>query len=188
MCSAWQDLVANYGTCVFAERITCSTKVSVCWTTQFRALMLFTWFELIANSRALKVINLFYLFLSHKKLTLLSWVVDLVTSKFLGWLSAGTLLLNNLFAAHAIVIVAFLCALVLTAGKEPFAEGFTGGDGVCAIYSLPSDKFFNWIVTGGIKSHSRGVLLAGVTLAQMTNFLAGMLQAIKVFPASLFTW
>jgi len=91
-------------------------------TAQIFAVVLLTLFNLVADAFALQVIDFVDLFASHDFAALLFRVVDLEARELDLSLVADAALVDHLFAAHAIVDVALLDALMSTAGKEPLTK------------------------------------------------------------------
>ena len=94
-------------------------KVATFWirtipnrTAHFFAAMSLTLFDHVAYSLALQVVNLVYFFCSHELFTELIRVIDLVTRELRLLLIADAALIDHLFTAHALTIMALHLALV----------------------------------------------------------------------------
>jgi hypothetical protein len=58
--------ITNNSAGMFTEWIPCSTQFSICRTTNLNALVFFAGFQLVTDSGALEVVDLFYLVLSQE--------------------------------------------------------------------------------------------------------------------------
>ena len=81
-------------------------------TAHFFAAMSLTLFNHVAYSLALQVVNLVYFFCSHELFTELIRIIDLVTRELCLLLIADAALIDHLFTAHALTIMALHLALV----------------------------------------------------------------------------
>lgn len=117
--------------------------VSLDRAAHFLALVLLALFQLVADPLALQVVNLIDLFSCHHLGPQLGRVVDLVTRILEFGLVAEAAFVNELFAAHALVVVALLDALVSSTRQELLAKRVTNWNWLNAGFALPPQQAFN---------------------------------------------
>jgi hypothetical protein len=105
----------------------------------------------------------------------------------LGRLATRALPLGGSLAAHALIVVALVGALVFTAGQESFAESLASGDGLSARLTLPAKQFFNSVVARWAVAYSLGIFLAGFTGARVALLFALVQAAVQLLSASALT-
>ena len=105
----------------------------------------------------------------------------------MGRLATRALPLGGSIAAHALIVVALLGALVFTAGQESFAESLASGDGLSARFTLSAKQFFNSVVARRAVAYSLGIFLAGFTGARVALLFALVQAAVQLLSASALT-
>ena len=139
---------------------------------------------MVADPLALVYLNLFNLFWFHELLFQMLRVVHLITLDFPLILAAYTSLFNNLFTLHALVIMAFHSALMLSTRKESITIALASRDGIKA---RSSRALWNRLPSTRTELHSKRYFLAGKTRAFMANFLAFVVTTIKFLAAYFLT-
>ena len=104
----------------------------------------------------------------------------------MGRLATRALPLGGSIAAHALIVVALLGALVCT-GQESFAKSLASGDGLSARFTLSAKQFFNSVVARWAVADSLGIFLAGFTGARVALLFALVQAAVQLLSASALT-
>jgi hypothetical protein len=149
------------------------------------AFVFFAWLKLAAYFLALEVFSLCLLLRAHQLQLQVLRVVDLVARHKPPVLATGACLLHQHFAPLAIIVVAFLGALVSAAGEEALADALAHWDTVRAFFALLAEEGKELFPTTGAETHSLRGLLAGRAGTIVTHFLTGMLAAVQFLPADL---
>lgn len=105
----------------------------------------------------------------------------------MGRLATRALPLGGSIAAHALIVVALLGALVFTAGQESFAKSLASGDGLSARFTLSAKQFFNSVVARWAVADSLRIFLAGFTGARVALLFALVQAAVQLLSASALT-
>jgi hypothetical protein len=111
------------------------------------------------------------------------WVIEFVAGYYSLIFTTLTQLFNKFLASVAILIMAFLLALVTDAGQEFFTDTLADRDSICAFSSLFPEDIYDFLSSTGTEFDLLGLFLAGLAGSLMANFLARMLSAVQCLAA-----
>ena len=133
-----QNLVAGDHAQMQAFRVTSTAHPTLHRAADLLAAMLAALLHLIADSLAFDVVDLVHLLLCHVLLAIDILVIDHVAGHSGRRLATDALLLNQLLAAHALVSMALLGALMSATGQEPLTKRVAYWYGLGAGFPLPA--------------------------------------------------
>ena len=150
------------------------------------ALVFFAALVLITYLLALVIFNGLDLLRLHQAQLQPLWVVELVTRDKSLVFPAYTGLLNHDVAALALVVVAFLLALMSPTGKELLTDAcLTDWNRICAFPTLFSQELKYFFAAARAEFDSDGHLLAGLASTFVTSLCARMLSTVQHLVANV---
>ena len=149
------------------------------WTAYLLAFVFLAWLLLIAYLLAFEVFDFLYFLRVHQQQLQMFWVIEFVAGNHSLIFTTLTQLFNEFLASVAILIVAFLLALVTYAGQEFLTDTLADRDSICAFSSLFPEDRYDFLSSTGTELDLWGLFLTGLAGSLMTNFLARMLSAVQ---------